>query len=136
MSNNNWIKLNRSIWDCFVWDFDNPKLLICWIDILLLANYRDKNILMGGKYVLVKRGSFITSMVKLSERWKMHRKTVKKYLDVLQEDGMIKYETNNKYTMIYVVKYIFYQGFLNIKETNQQCCDSDSDLDDSLDGLL
>lgn len=111
MADSNWIKLNRGIWDNFIWDFDNPKYALAWIDMLLMANYKDKKILFDGQVETVKRGSFITSMVKLSERWGMNRKTVKRLLDTLQNDGMITYTCTNRRTAINIVNYGVYQNF-------------------------
>ena len=38
---------------------------------------------------MIKRGSFHTSEVKLSERWNVSRNTVRKFLKLLQNDNMI-----------------------------------------------
>ena len=76
-----------------------------------MANYKDKKILFDGKVEVVKRGSFITSMVKLAERWNMDRATVKRFLDVLQNDGMITYSCNNRRTLINIVNYSTFQSF-------------------------
>lgn len=107
----NWIKLNRGIRDNFIWDFNKPKYTLAWIDMLLMANYKDKKAVFDGKVEVVERGSFVTSMVKLSERWGMDRKTVKRFLDGLRSDGMIDYFSTNKRTTIKVLNYGIYQGF-------------------------
>lgn len=107
----NWIKLNRGIRDNFIWDFNKPKYTLAWIDMLLMANYKDKKAVFDGKVEVVERGSFVTSMVKLSERWGMDRKTVKRFLDGLRSDEMIDYFCTNKRTTIKVLNYGLYQGF-------------------------
>ena len=76
MADMNWIKLNRKIWDSFIWSFENPKYTLAWIDMLLMANYKDKQIRCRGTVETVRRGSFVTSILKLAERWGMNRKTV------------------------------------------------------------
>ena len=111
MADTNWIKLNRKIWDSFIWSFDEPKYTLAWIDMLLMANYKDKKIIFDGSFETVERGSFITSIVKLSERWNMNRRTVKRFLDILQQDGMITYECTRKRTSIRIEKYELYQSF-------------------------
>lgn len=110
MADNNWIKLNRKIWDNFLWNFDKPQYALAWIDLLLMANYKDKQIMFNGRVETIQRGSFVTSMVKLSERWSMNRRTVKGFLDVLQNSGMITYQTSKKCTTIFVTNYLIYQG--------------------------
>lgn len=124
MSDSNWIKLNRGIWDNFIWDFEKPKYALAWIDMLLMANYKDKKILFDGKVEVVKRGSFITSMVKLAERWNMDRATVKRFLDVLQNDGMITYSCNNRRTLINIVNYSTFQSFGVEDTTTESTTDS------------
>ena len=106
-----WIKLNRNIQDSFIWSFEHPQFGLAWVDMLMLANYKDKQILFNGKLQTIKRGSFITSAVKLAERWHMDRRTVKRFLDVLKSDGMITYECTRQCTTIFIVNYSKYQGF-------------------------
>ena len=113
MADSNWIKLNRKIWDNFIWNFEEPKYAMAWIDLLLMANYADKKILFDGKVMVVKRGSFITSIAKLSERWSMNKRTVKRFLDMLQSDNMITYECSNKCTAIFISNYNAFQGFFD-----------------------
>ena len=111
MSDSNWIKLNRKIWDNFIWDFDKPQYAMAWIDMLLMANYKDKKILFDGKPIVVARGSFITSIAKLSERWKVNKRTVKRFLDLLQSDEMIEYKCSNKCTTVFICNYNTFQDF-------------------------
>ena len=111
-----WIKLNRSIQDSFIWNFDKPQYGLAWVDMLMLANYKDKQILFNGKLQTIKRGSFVTSTVKLAERWHMNRRTVKAFLDVLQSDGMITYECTRHCTTVSIVNYLKYQGFADFED--------------------
>ena len=111
MPDTNWIKLNRKIWDSFIWSFDDPKYTLAWIDMLLMANYKDKQIRCRGTVETIRRGSFVTSILKLAERWGMNRKTVKNFLDVLQQNGMITYITSNRWTTVFISNYLLYQGF-------------------------
>ena len=80
-----------------------------WVDLLLLANHRDKNVLLGNCTELVERGSFITSELKLMERWGWGRKKVKLFLNFLESQKMIERNANNKRTAITIVNYGFYQ---------------------------
>ena len=107
-----WIKINRNIQESFIWDFARPQYGLAWIDMLMLANYKDKQIIFNGKLQTIRRGSFVTSLVKLSERWHMNRRTVKSFLDVLKSDGMITYECTRHCTTVCIVNYEKYQGFL------------------------
>ncbi|WP_155492216.1 hypothetical protein [[Ruminococcus] torques] len=58
---------------------------------------------------MVERGSFITSELKLMERWGWGRKKVKLFLNFLESQKMIERNANNKRTAITIVNYGFYQ---------------------------
>jgi len=81
-----------------------------WVDLLLMVNHRDNSFMMGNEMMEVKRGSKITSIKHLAERWEWSRKKVKNFLDMLQNDGMIAYKSTSKYTYVTVENYTKYQG--------------------------
>lgn len=64
---------------------------------------------LGNCTELVERGSFITSELKLMERWGWGRKKVKLFLNFLESQKMIERNANNKRTAITIVNYGFYQ---------------------------
>lgn len=104
-----WIKIHRDLLDNELWS-DKPFTKgQAWVDLLLLANHRDKNVLLGNCTELVERGSFITSELKLMERWGWGRKKVKLFLNFLESQKMIERNANNKRTAITIVNYGFYQ---------------------------
>ena len=108
-----WIKLHRQIQSCeFLWDskdepFDRRS---AWIDLLLMANHKDARLMFNGKAITVKKGQRITSMRDLAIRWHWSRNKVKRYLDLLADEGMIVKESDNRRTLLTIVKYDFYQG--------------------------
>lgn len=112
-----WIKLHRSIQDCWIWLDDKPfSKGQAWVDILLSCNHADKKIPFDGKPIVVKRGEWITSVVSLAERWGWGRKKVSNFLNVLEEDLMIEQQRNNKRTLIKVVNYDVYQVLSECEE--------------------
>ncbi|WP_156774406.1 hypothetical protein [Alkaliphilus oremlandii] len=90
-----------------------------WIDLLLMVNHRDNSFMMGNEMMEVKRGSKITSIKYLAERWEWSRKKVKNFLDMLQNDGMITYKSTSKYTYISIENYTKYQG-INREEEHEK----------------
>ncbi len=111
-----WIKLHRKIQEHWIWQekpFDKKS---AWIDLILLANHKDNKFLLGNELVEVKRGSFITSEVKLSERWGWSRTKVRSFLKVLEEDKMLIKKSDNKKTTLTIVNYSDYQ----ISETAEE----------------
>ena len=104
-----WIKIHRDLLDNELWS-DKPFTKgQAWVDLLLLANHKDKNVLIGSHTEMVERGSFITSELKLMERWGWGRKKVKLFLNFLESQKMIERNANNKRTAITIVNYGFYQ---------------------------
>ena len=75
-----WIKLHRKLQDCWIWQekpFDKGR---AWVDLLLSAMHHDKKLLIDNEIVIISRGSFMTSVVKLSERWGWRRNKVFRFL--------------------------------------------------------
>ena len=108
-----YIKLFRQIQECdFLWDsadepFDKRS---AWIDLLLMANHKDKRIMFNGKAITVKAGQRITSMRGLAVRWHWSRNKVKRYLDLLEGEGMLTKECDSKKTLVTIVNYGKFQG--------------------------
>lgn len=111
-----WIKLHRAIRKNWIWE--DAQKLKWWLDILLQANHQERKILIGNELILVERGSFHTSIIKLSERWKVDRKTVKRFLELLQNDNMISLKTSKKGTMVKVSNYKGFQAISDDKKDN------------------
>ncbi len=111
-----WIKLHRAIRKNWIWE--DAQKLKWWLDILLQANHQERKILIGNELILVERGSFHTSTIKLSERWKVDRKTVKRFLELLQNDNMISLKTSKKGTTIKVSNYKDFQAISDDKKDN------------------
>ena len=105
-----YISLHRKIRESCIWEtgekFDTRS---AWIDLLLSANHADKTIKFGNRLIDVKRGSFITSELQLSNRWKWSRHKVDDFLRFLEKENMIVLIKDNKKTTINVVNYDTYQ---------------------------
>lgn len=109
MAEQGWIKLHRCICNNPIWTEEKFNRGSAWVDLILMANHEDKKVLFDGGLIECKRGQKITSIRKLSERWKWSRDKTKRFLDLLQSDGMISYKTDHKKTIINIVNYNVYQ---------------------------
>ena len=99
-----WIKLYAGIEYSAVWS--DPLRLKAWVDILLKANYRDKEWFHNGQVIMIKRGQFVTSIRKLAESWKCSTNTVRRILKQFEELHMIEHNSDTlRYTLVTVVKY-------------------------------
>ena len=115
--NKGWISLYRSIQDHWLWQEKPFSKAQAWLDLLLSANHEDKKIVLGNELILVRRGSFITSELKLMERWGWGKEKTRKFLKLLQDDGMIVKISDHKKTTINIVNYNDYQQSLDCKQT-------------------
>ena len=117
MNDNGWIALNRKIQQHWIWSKDKPfDCRSAWIDLILLANHKDNTFPLGTEMVEVKRGSFVTSELKLSDRWGWSKTKVRNFLKLLENDNMIHKISDHKKTAIVIVNYSVWQD----KETTEK----------------
>ena len=109
-NSNNWIKLNRSIMEHWLWSGETFSRGQAFIDLLLLAAYADHKVMSQGRMIDVKRGSMITSVRYLAGRWGWSKDKTLKYLNDLESDGIIKKESDTKRTVLSIVNYGKYQN--------------------------
>lgn len=112
-----YIKLYRDIRDHWLWDDKPFSKGQAWTDLLMMMNHKEREVMFNGKVVNVKRGSRITSLRKLADRWGWSIHKVSDFLYILEETGMILHERDSKKTLINVVNYGFYQGQEDTKGT-------------------
>lgn len=80
-----WISLYRQIVDNWIWNIKEPfDKRSAWIDLLLMVNHENKKIELNGQIIEVERGQKITSLDKLSKRWKWSRHKVSDFLNRLE----------------------------------------------------
>lgn len=111
-----WISIHRSLQSHWLWTDKPFSKGQAWIDILLLANHQDNKFLLGNELIEVKQGSFITSEVKLMERWGWSKSKVRSFLKLLESDEMLIKKSDTKKTTLTVVNYSHYQD----KETTEE----------------
>ena len=109
MNNQGWMAIHRKIKDTWLWKEKPFSRGQAWIDLLLMANWEEKKVLVNGNLEVVKRGERITSLRKLSESWGWSTTKVKKFLEVLKGDNMIDYKSDTKKTVYRVLNYNDYQ---------------------------
>lgn len=100
-----WVAIYRQLQDHWLWEEKPFSKAQAWIDMLLLANHDDNKFLLGNELVEVKCGSFITSELKLMERWGWGKSKTRAFLDLLQTDEMIIKKSDRKKTTITIVNY-------------------------------
>ncbi len=86
-----WITLHRKVMASNV--YDNGQVFndrSAWIDLLLLANFKDGNITVNTKRIDIKRGQVGYSQTSLATRWQWSRGKVKRYLNWLESEHQIE----------------------------------------------
>jgi hypothetical protein len=112
-----WIKIHRKLLD---WEWsDNPDVFTLWVHCLLLANHETKK----WHGVLIKNGSFITSLTSLSKITGLSIQNVRTSLDKLKSTHELTQSSTSKYTVISINKWSDYQPtntLANKQLTNNQ----------------
>ena len=94
----------------------------------MMANFEQKKIMFNKKPLTLEKGSFITSVRKLSERWGWSKNKVLRFLNTLEDDKKIIRDSDKMRTLITLVNY---KDFQRKRDTNG---DSDGDSDEDTNG--
>ncbi|MFC7061114.1 DnaD domain-containing protein [Halobacillus seohaensis] len=121
-----WVKLHRKILHSEI--FDNEKMLKIFIYCLTKSSHKQAEARVGRQKVQLKPGEFIFGRKKAASELNMNESTVRDYLKILQEDGVITTYSTNKYSVISVDNWAIYQSneeqYDNKETTNNQQKDS------------
>jgi hypothetical protein len=116
------IKLYRDLQENPIWQEKPFSKGQAWVDMIFRCNHRC--VRMGPQYqnVLVRRGSFLLSNVKLAEAWGWNEKTVRRFIKYLADCKMVKYFSYSKFSIYELQKYAEYQALENeqLQETRAE----------------
>lgn len=104
-----WISIHRSLEEHWLWEDKPFSKAHAWIDLLMMMNHEDRKVPLGNELIEVKRGSRITSIRQLCDRWGWSNTKVKKFLEMLEQDEMLHVKSDTKKTILTVVNYNVYQ---------------------------
>jgi DNA-binding transcriptional regulator YhcF (GntR family) len=122
---NGWIKIYRQITDCDLYMDDRFDRTHAWIDLLLLANNKDKIVRKkNGAEVQLQAGDVAMSIRSLAERWHWSVNTVQAYLNRLETDTQIQIFRSHAINVIRIVNWAKYQ---QTDTQNDTRIDTDSD---------
>ena len=102
-----WIKISRSIAEHWLWK--DAEILKWWLDLLLMAAWKEHKELVGRQLVSLEKGQLIASLTYLCKRWKRSRPMVESFISNLEQDGMIAKAVYNNVSIITIVNYECYQ---------------------------
>ena len=107
-----WLKLHRSIIDSAV--FKDLEVLKIWIWLLCSASFDTHDTLFYGKVITIHPGQIITGRKKIAQSTGLNESKVYRALILLKSLGNIEIKSNNKFSVITIVKWAKYQGDLEI----------------------
>lgn len=111
-----WIKLYRDLVEDDMWLCEPFTKGQAWVDLLMMANYKDGEFYHGNSSEIIKRGSFATSELKLMNRWKWSKNKVRNFLKLLENKKMIACDKNRIRTTITIVNYCTFQDLQTTDE--------------------
>ncbi len=103
-----WIKLHRKLLDSKI--FSNPNILKFWMWSLLKASHSDTEQLIGLQTVSIQKGQFIFGRKIAAKELDMTESNAYKILKWLEKESMIVVNSNNKFSVVTIVNWEFYQG--------------------------
>ena len=113
-----WIKIHRCITGNWLYTENRTfSRFEAWMDILLTVNFSDTKVMIKGKLYEVKRGQSILSLESWGKRWHWDKSKVKRFMNLLQSDGMVDIKSDNITTHLTVCNYESYQGERHTDET-------------------
>ena len=117
---NSYLKIDRGIKNHCFWD-DKPFAKgQAWIDLILLATHTDRKDFDRGQLREKKRGEVHISLLKLADRWGWSRNKVRRFINLLVQEGMCTLNATTNDTTITIEKYSIYQGWYTTDDTTDE----------------
>lgn len=105
---NGWICVPREVFTSPLFEGEEYSRREAWLYLVSRANHETKEVMIGADKVTVKRGQFVTSIVKLSERFGWSRTKVDRFLEGLKCEHQIVHETCRWGTIVTICTYELY----------------------------
>lgn len=118
------IGVHRKLMQNAVWT--DPNYLKLWMYCMFTASHKQHEILIGNQKVLLERGQFVTGRQSLADdmnrgvkpKQRLNELTWFRYLKNLEKWEMLNIKSNNKFSVVTVDKYDYYQS--SLKQTEHQ----------------
>ncbi len=115
--NQGYISLHRKVMQNFLFKEKRAfSKFEAWLYLLMNANHTDTKVLLGNQLIDVKKGSFITSEIKLMAEFSWSKSKLRTFLSLLESQSMIEKVTDSKKTTLTIVKYSDYQEHQTAKK--------------------
>lgn len=119
MSDKGYFKIDRALFEHWLWDDKPFSQGQAWVDLIGLANHKTVKKTKNGHVVTYKKGAVNRSMLELADRWGWDRKKVRKFLKCLEAEQMVSvFSSSNGATRGTTITIINYGKFQNVGTTN------------------
>lgn len=106
------IKLHRKVQKHWIYDEKRKfSKYEAWLDMLMMANHKDNKFVLGNELIELTKGQFVTSELKLMERWDWGKAKLRSFLELLEKDEMIVKISDRKKTTITICNYSLYHAY-------------------------
>ena len=112
-----WILVYRSIQDHWLWEEKPFGKGQAWIDLLLLANHEPHKVRIGDNFVTCGRGQVNRSYRWLANAWGWSIEKVRRFIKLLEKDGMVTVKRDSFVTVITIENYNAHQFDPTVSET-------------------
>lgn len=127
-----WIKISRDIVNHWLWQDKPFSRGQAWIDLVLLAAWKDRAFYVRGIRVEQHRGDVCVSVREMCERWGWSNGKTIRFLNELETEHQITQQKSNVINTISIVNYDKYQiGNTTDETTNQTTDEITNDITDS-----
>ena len=116
-----WVPVKRQIQEHWLWKDKPFSQGQAWIDLIMLANYEDKKMPYKGEIIICERGTVNLSISYLANRWGWSRDKTRRFLKLLESDGMVTVKATTHRTTITLENYSVYN---DVPTTKRQQIDS------------
>ena len=116
-----WVPVKRQIQEHWLWKDKPFSQGQAWIDLIMLANYEDKKMPYKGEIITCERGTVNLSISYLANRWGWSRDKTRRFLKLLESDGMVTVNATTHRTTITLENYSIYN---DAPTTKRQQADS------------
>lgn len=121
--NNGFIKLHRKILD---WEwYDDPNCMRLFLHCLLRANFKDNN----WRGIIIKRGSFLTSIDTLSKETNLSISQIRTSIKKLKSTREIASLSHARHSVITIVEYDSYQSIDKLDDIDVTLESQTSDIE-------
>lgn len=113
-----WILVHRRINEHWIWL--NDKQAYRWIDMIIMAAWKNESIFIRSNPVRMERGQIVTTIRALARRWKTNIRVVSSFIKVLEDAGMITCDrSSHLWIIITLVNYNKYQGLASLGQRDK-----------------